>query len=144
MPFQIDPEPGENEIECGNCGAIIYAGLSRCPECGINLYEPETDRAARQPPVQPRRPGLIARLKEALHRLSGKPYRAEDIFGDALNQAALFNDLLRKTGGDRAVVERLIEYERRLAPRAGRSAWLQAAIQRWDHDNRVEGSVSSS
>jgi len=137
MPFQLDPEPGENETECGRCGAVIYAGLSRCPVCGVNLYEPDDDLSAPASlPVQTR-PGLLARLKDALHRLSGKPYAAEEVFGDALDQAALYNDLLGKAGGDRAVVERLIEFERQRAPRAGRSAWLRRAIQRWENDNRV-------
>jgi hypothetical protein len=140
MPFQIDPEPGENEIECGNCGAIIYAGLSRCPECGVNLYEPETDRDfERRVDRIPARPGLFSRLKGALHRLTGKPYTADQIFGDSLDQAVLYNDLLVRVGGDRAIVERLIAFERQQAPHASRSSLLRSAIQRWERDNRVEG-----
>jgi hypothetical protein len=140
MPFQIDPEPGENEIECGNCGAIIYAGLSRCPECGVNLYEPEVDGGIARRPENSPHPGLFARLMDALRRLSGKPYFAEEVFGDSLDQAVLFNDLLGRVGGDRSVVERLIDFERQQAPQASRSSLLHNAIQRWERDNRVEGS----
>jgi len=140
MPFQIDPEPGENEIECGNCGAIIYAGLSRCPECGVNLYEPEADRPSERKPARRSRPGFFVRLKDAYQRLLGKPYSAEEVFGDSLDQAVLFNDLLGRVGGDREVVERLIAYERQQAPYASRSTLLRNAIQRWERDNRLAGS----
>jgi hypothetical protein len=140
MPFQLDPEPGENEIECGRCGAVIYAGLSRCPSCGVNLYEPDDTPEARRSAPEPARPGLLARLKDALQRLSGKPYAAEEVFGDSLNQAVLFNNLLGRVGGDRTVVERLVDLERRLNPQASRSVLLYNAIQRWERDNRVEGS----
>jgi hypothetical protein len=40
-------------------------------------------------------------------------------------------------GGDPAVVDRLIDYERRHNPQATRSVWLQAAIRRWEDDNRT-------
>jgi hypothetical protein len=140
MPFQIDPEPGENEIECGNCGAIIYAGLSRCPECGVNLFEPEADRELdKRLDHSPPRTGLFSHLKDALHRFTGKPYTADEIFGDSLDQAVLYNDLLAKVGGDRAKVERLIEFERQQTPGGSRRSLLRRAIQRWERDNRVEG-----
>jgi len=41
MPFSLDPQPAEDEIECANCGALIYYELTRCPKCGVNLYEPD-------------------------------------------------------------------------------------------------------
>ena len=125
MPFQIDPEPGENEIECGNCGAI--------------LYEPEADEEMARVSERSSKPGIVKRLKDALHRLTGKPYAAEQVFGDSLDQAVLYNDLLVKVGGDRAAVERLIDYERQRAPHANRSVLLRSAIRHWERDNRVEG-----
>jgi len=54
----------------------------------------------------------------------------------ALREASLFDDLLRKVGGDRTVVERLIEYERQQRPNATRLACLQNAIDRWEQENR--------
>ena len=51
-------------------------------------------------------------------------------------EASLFDDLLRKVGRDRSVVERLIEYERQQAPNATRLTCLQNAIRRWESENR--------
>jgi hypothetical protein len=53
-----------------------------------------------------------------------------------MREAVLFDDLLRKAGGDRSVVERLIEYERGQNPNATRLTCLQNAIQRWEQENR--------
>jgi hypothetical protein len=53
-----------------------------------------------------------------------------------MQEAILFDDLLRKVGGDRSVVERLIEYERQQKPIATRLTCLQNAIQRWEQENR--------
>ena len=41
MPTSIDPQPKENEVECARCGSYFYYELTRCPECGVNLYEPD-------------------------------------------------------------------------------------------------------
>lgn len=87
MPTSLDPQPAENEIECARCGAHFYYELTRCPNCGVNLYEPDDDL---EPPSAslPRRPspGLIQRLRDLFHRLTGKPYKAEDLFGGSLKQ----------------------------------------------------------
>ena len=80
------------------------------------------------------------KLGDLWRRITGKPYSAEEVFGDALNQAALYQDLLNKVGGDHGVVERLIAYESDRMPEANRYKWLQAAIQRWERDNRIIGS----
>jgi hypothetical protein len=61
---------------------------------------------------------------------------AEELFSSALREAALFDDLLRKVGGDRSVVERLVEYERQQRPNATRWTCLQNAIHRWEQENR--------
>jgi hypothetical protein len=53
-----------------------------------------------------------------------------------MKEASLFDDLLRKVGGDRSVVERLIEYERQQKPNATRLTCLQNAIGRWENENR--------
>ena len=53
-----------------------------------------------------------------------------------MREATLFDDLLRKVGGDRYVVERRIEYERGQNPNATRLTCLQNAIRRWEQENR--------
>ena len=135
MPTSIDPEPGENELECARCGAYFHYELTRCPSCGVNLYEPEDETYEDESP-SPRRAGVFSKLKDAFHRVFNKPYSADEIFGDALDQAVLYNDLLQKVGGDRATVDRLIEFERARAPQSTRRAWIQSASQRWERDNR--------
>jgi hypothetical protein len=138
MPTSLDPQPAENEIECARCGARFYYELTRCPNCGVNLYEPEDggDGYVSPAPTQ-HNPGLGDKLSGFFHRLTGKPYRAEQVFGDALDQAALYNDLLRKVGGDPLAADRLVEHERQLAPQSTRRTWLQNAIQRWERDNQA-------
>lgn len=135
MPTSITPEPGENEFECARCGAYFHYELTRCPNCGVNLYDPEDENGGMKSP-SPRGEGVFSKLKDAFHRIFNKPYSADDIFGDALDQAALYNDLLQKVGGDRATVDRLIEFERARAPQSTRRGWIQNAIQRWERDNQ--------
>ena len=48
----------------------------------------------------------------------------------------LYRNLLRKSFGDKAKVERLIQYEATRAPGASRAEWIQSAIERWERDNR--------
>ena len=105
--------------------------MTRCPSCGVNLYEPEDEIES----PSPRGEGLFSKLKHAFHRIFNKPYSADDIFGDALDASILYNDLLLKVGGDRAVVDSLIEFERASAPKSTRRRWIQSAIQRCEHDN---------
>jgi hypothetical protein len=139
MPTSIDPQPADDEIECANCGALIYYELTRCPKCGVNLYEPEND-----PGLVERRPtssqkGLGERLDGLFRRVFKKPYAVDELFGAPMNQAELFDDLLKKVGGDRATVERLIDYERQQLPQGNRIVWLKSAIQHWEGDNRIRG-----
>ena len=134
MPTSIDPQPGENEFECANCGAYFHYELTRCPNCGINLYEPENEIEKIKKPSP--HDGMFSKLKDAFHRAFNKPYSADEIFGDALDASILYNDLLKKVGGDREVVERLIKFERVRAPQSTRRGWIQSANQRWERDNR--------
>lgn len=134
MPTSLTPPPGEDEIECANCGAYIYIELTRCPNCGVSLYEPE-DHESERHAVHPK--SKVARAIEALLRkLRGKPHPAEALFDNALREASLFNDLLQKVGGDRSVVERLIAYERQKRPNATRLTCLKNAIHRWEQENQ--------
>lgn len=134
MPTSITPEPAENEFECANCGAYFHYELTRCPNCGVNLYEPEDETEK----PGPRRAGIFSKLRDAFHNIFNKAYPADEIFGDALDQAVLYNDLLQKVGGNRAAVDRLIEFERNAEPRSTRRKWIQNAIQHWERDNRVD------
>lgn len=138
MPTSIDPPPADNEIECARCGAYFYYELTRCPKCGVNLYEPETGESDSRP-AAPRQPGLLTRLDDFFRRLTKKPYPADELFGAAINQAELFNDLLRKVGGDRSAAERLIDFERGQSPQGNRLIWLESAIRRWERDNLRKG-----
>lgn len=138
MPTSIDPPPAENEIECARCGAYFYYELTRCPRCGVNVYEPEDDDdGGRHQPHSADKPrkGILAWVDQLFHQITGKPYPADELFGAAINQAELFNNLLRKTGGDREAVERLIAFERTQLPQGNRLVWLENAVRRWERDN---------
>lgn len=79
---------------------------------------------------------LSLKIESLLRKFQRKPHPAEELFTGALREASLFDDLLRKVGGDRSVVERLIEYEKKQSPGSSRLACIQSAIQRWEHENR--------
>jgi len=143
MPTSIDPEPAENEFECANCGAYFHYELTRCPNCGINLYEPEDETQTTTKRPSPPGAGVLNKLKDAFHKIFNKPYAADEIFGEALDASILYNDLLQKVGGDRAIVERLIEFEQVRAPQSIRREWIKSACQRWARDNSHSGSSSS-
>ena len=55
-------------------------------------------------------------------------------FGTGGPRSGRYRQLLRKAGGDEALVERLIAYERRRAPGASREEWIERAITRWERD----------
>ncbi len=139
MPTSITPPPKDDEVECGNCGAYIYHDLLKCPNCGAYLVNPFPFLDEDEPP-KPK--AVRAKSKVALwfesvmRKMRGEPHYAEELFTGALREAALFDDLLHKVGGDRSVVERLIEYERGLHPGATRLTCLQNAISRWERENR--------
>jgi hypothetical protein len=134
MPTSITPPPKDDEIECGNCGAYIYHDLIRCPNCGVYLDEPN-DTQEERPKFRPKSKFSLV-IESILRKIRGEPHAAEELFTGAMREASLFDDLLRKVGGDRAAIERLIEYERQQKPAATRLTCLQNAIQRWEHENR--------
>jgi hypothetical protein len=129
------PPPKDDETECGNCGAYIYQGLLKCPNCGVYLVDPVDTEPEKTLAVRPK--GKFALFIESVvRRLRGEPHIAEELFTGALREASLFDDLLRKVGGDRSAVERLIGYEKQLKPSATRLTCLQNAIERWERANR--------
>lgn len=138
MPTSIDPPPRDDELECGRCGAHFYYELTRCPNCGVNIYEPDED--ADQPGAQSsQRSSLGTRIGGFIRRFTKKPYAVDELFGASIDQAELFENLRSKVGGDGAIVERLIEFERKQDPQGHRIAWLTRAIRRWERDNRMSG-----
>ena len=52
------------------------------------------------------------------------------------NERGLFNRLVVKAGGDAAVAERLIAFERQRAPQATRAELIRRAIERLELDRR--------
>jgi uncharacterized Zn finger protein (UPF0148 family) len=135
MPTSITPPPADDETECGNCGAYIYAGLVKCPNCGVHLLDPPDTEPENRRKYKPKS-RLSLKFESLMRRLRGEKDLAEDLFTGAMQEAVLFDDLLSKVGGDRSVVERLIEYERRKRPEATRLICLENAIQRWEKENR--------
>ena len=117
----------------------VYAkrrGLLKCPKCGVYLVNPFPHiDLNEQPPPRPKSKFALW-VESVMRKLRGEPCVAEELFTGALREAALFDDLLRKAGGDRSIVERLIEYERRQKPKSTRLICLQNAIQRWEQENR--------
>jgi predicted nucleic acid-binding Zn-ribbon protein len=136
MPFSLDPQPAENEIECANCGARIYYELTRCPKCGVNLYEPDEQPEAENRTPRTPKSDALEKMRAFFRRLTGKPCAAEELFGAFIQrQSDLYDDLLLKVGGDPAAAERLVEFERQQSPGANRTGCLQNAIRRWERDN---------
>lgn len=135
MPVSFTPPPADDETECGSCGAYIYAGLLKCPSCGVYLVDPVDTEPQERPAFRPRS-RLALTVETLLRRLRREPHPAEELFTGAMREAVLFDDLLRKVGGDRAVVERLIDYEWGRHPAATRLTCLQHAIRRWEQENR--------
>ena len=134
MPTSLTPPPKDDEIECGNCGAYIYYDLVRCPSCEVYLDQPNETEEQR-PRFKPKSRFALA-FESMLRKLRREAHPAEELFTGALREAALFDDLLRKVGGDRSTVERLIEYERQERPNTTRLTCLQHAIRRWEQENR--------
>lgn len=135
MPTSLTPPPADDETECGNCGAYIYAGSLKCPNCGVYLIDPIDSEAEERPTFRSKSKFSLA-VESLLRKIKKEPHPAEELFTGAMQEAILFDDLLRKVGGDRSIVERLIDYERGRRPNATRLTCLQNAISRWEKENR--------
>jgi predicted nucleic acid-binding Zn-ribbon protein len=140
MPTSIDPQPHEDELECARCGEYFFYELRRCPNCGVNIYEPEdevdeeSDISMQSTPTH--KGGVLTSLIGFLRRIFGKSDLAEELFATSKEQTDLYNDLLRKVGGDPATVERLISFESKRFTYGNRSEWIKQAIWRWERDNK--------
>ena len=140
MPTSIDPQPADDELECARCGAYFPIGLSRCPNCGVNIFDPEDEFALDDPiPHAPRisaRVGLLARLRAFSRRILGKEDLAQALFSASIQQAELYDQLLRRVRNDREAADRLIAYEGVRFPQATHTECVQRAIERLEADNR--------
>ncbi len=139
MPFSLDPQPKEDEIECARCGALIYYKLTRCPECGVNLYEQKDEFDQEyfdgfQESIH-RYKSIFSWIREIFKRLTGSPYSIEEVFGTELDQAYLYSQLLTRVGGDRQLVDRLIQFEQQHTQDGSHYLWLKKALDRWERDN---------
>jgi len=135
MPTSLTPPPADDETECGNCGAYVYQGLLKCPNCGVYLVDPLDTEPEQRSSFRPKNKFALA-IESIVRKLRGEPHPAEDLFTGAMREAILFDDLLRKVGGDRSAVQRLIDFERKQKPNATRLTCLQNAISRWEQENR--------
>src|SRR4030095_9749732 len=118
MPTSLTPPPKDDETECGNCGAYIYHDLLKCPNCGAYLINPFPHIDLNEQPPHRQKSRVAVWVDSVIRKMRGEPHIAEELFTGALREASLFDDLLRKVGGDRSAVERLIEYERKQKPDA--------------------------
>ncbi len=135
MPTSIDPPRKDDELECAQCGAYFFRQLTRCPECGANIFEPEDDKYADYE-SEPQ-DGLLSKIIDSLRRLFGRSDSAETLFRDAADYVNLYEELLSKVGADHSVANRLIDFEQRKMPNGTRADWIKNAIQRWELDNRI-------
>ena len=51
-------------------------------------------------------------------------------------ESRLYEQLLNKARGDKALVNRLIAYEKKLSPNGSRAELVRAALDRWERDAR--------
>jgi hypothetical protein len=65
-----------------------------------------------------------------------KAVQPDSLFGRALQEREIYQRLLAIARNDKAVVERLITYEKQKLPRASRLELMQRAVERWERDNR--------
>jgi hypothetical protein len=97
--------------------------------------DPVDTEPEERPKVRPKNKFSLA-IDNIMRKIRGEPHPAEELFTGAMREAVLFDDLLRKVGGDRSVAERLIEYEQGQKPNATRLNCLQNAIRRWEQENK--------
>jgi hypothetical protein len=135
MPTSIDPRPKEDELECAQCGAYFFHQLTRCPECGANIFEPEDDIYADY--ELEAQDGVFNKIVIFFRRLFRRSDYAEALFKDALDYVDLYEELLKKVGADHSVANRLIDFEQQKMPAGTRSDWIRNAIERWERDNRI-------
>jgi hypothetical protein len=71
-----------------------------------------------------------------IQRTRGPSATSKPAREDSAKVAGLRQNLRLKLGYDEAKIDRLIELERERMPRASLQALMEAAIERWERDNR--------
>jgi len=89
MPFSLDPLQKEDETECARCGALISYDLTRCLECGVNLFDLGDcfEEALRYTNLEVgvHRYFLFTWLGDFFKRLTSKPYSTAEVFSTVLD-----------------------------------------------------------
>ncbi|MBN1665831.1 MAG: 50S ribosomal protein L32 [Anaerolineales bacterium] len=62
--------------------------------------------------------------------------RVDHLLFTPASETEFYDQLLARLRYDRALLERLVTYERQRNPDGNRAQWLRSAIQRWERDNR--------
>ena len=72
MPTSLTPPPADVETECGNCGAYVYHGLMKCPNCGVYLVDPVDTEAEEGATFRPKSKFALA-VEAIMRKLRGEP-----------------------------------------------------------------------
>jgi hypothetical protein len=137
MPTSIDPLPSDDELECARCGTYFYYELTRCPNCGVNIFEPEDfDEIEHSTLERSSSPGtgLISSLSHFL-RNAFTSLQSDKSIEEINEQNVLYDDLLIRVNGDHDIAERLIAFERHRSPHGDMTMWIKDAIHHWQRDN---------
>lgn len=145
MKTKMGAEESKEEIYiCNRCGAVSTGAREKCPQCGADRAA-GWNRCARDMPLKTaaetaRRgaeAGFFRRLLMGAGRMPFGLYRL--LRGAALKQEApnaRYQRLLQMAQGNKALVHRMIEAERKRNPDAGYDQLLADAIYRWEREFR--------
>ncbi len=139
---------------CRECGSDDETGWSESAAYGF-FYddEPETSPSRSTTWVKPLMAFLVILVLSSylaynltwgkylvliLLLVIGAVYYVTQVFPNTRysRERRLYRYIFQKARGDKELVERLIEYERRRSPDLGRLELMQDAIFRWERDNR--------
>ena len=118
-----------NYFVCPHCDARVDINALSCPECGSDDetgWSDQTVGIGEENLIAPHPLSVfVARLQARVFQPSAKQ-----------NETALWENLLRKCGGDGDLVEQILRNEARRAPHKTRADQLRRAIDKWERDNR--------
>jgi len=129
---------------CNRCGAVSTDSQQRCPQCGADRAS-GWNRCAQDIPLKragetDRRgaeAGFFRRLLMGVRRI---PHAMDRLLGGTVRRRkapnARYQRLLQMAQGNKALVNRMIEAERKRNPGAGYDQLLADAIYRWEREFR--------
>jgi hypothetical protein len=161
--FPMDEK--KKTFACPFCGAEVPAGAAACPECGSDDQTGWSDNlyGLRSEEVKEEKNPLTAKIAIGLAVLLILPFLAAlwltrdgiyllPVLAAVLAAVVLlerywskrkeaggrdmYQRLLYKAHGDEALVERLVDYEKRKNPFRTRDQMLTDALERWERDSR--------